>query len=99
MTLNSLNKTKRRLLKQSDLGENYYEIIDQHIKKQYLEYVDVKNDKNDCQYLPHLLVVRPDISTTKVRIVFDEAAKQVGKSLNDVTHQSSQLQKDLVSVL
>ena len=48
MTLNSLNKTKRRLLKQSDLGENYYEIIDQHIKKQYLEYVDVKNDKNDC---------------------------------------------------
>ena len=48
---------------------------------------------------PHLLVGRPDISTTKVRIVFDGAAKQDGKSLNDVTHQSSQLQKDLVSVL
>ena len=84
MALNRLDNTKRRLMKQPELGEKYCEIIEQYIKKGYLEYVDVKNDSNDCWYLPHFPVVRPDKSTTKVRIVFDGAARYDGKSLNDV---------------
>ena len=53
IALNWLDNTDRSLIKQSELGEKYCEIIEQDIKKGYLEYVDVKNDSNDCWYLPH----------------------------------------------
>ena len=41
MALNRLGNTERRLIKQSELGEKYCEIIEQYIKKGYLEYVDI----------------------------------------------------------
>ena len=99
MALNRLDNTERRLIKQPELGEKYCEIIEQYIKKRYLEYVDVKNDSNDCWYLPHFPVVRPDKSTTKVRIVFDGAARYDGKSLNDVIQPGLKLKQDLVVLL
>ena len=42
MALNRLDNTERRLIKQPELGEKYCEIIEQYIKKRYLEYVDLK---------------------------------------------------------
>ena len=87
------------MIKQPELGEKYCEIIEQYIKKRYLEYVDVKNDSNDCWYLPHFPVVRPDKSITKVRIVFDGAARYDGKSLNDVIQPGPKLKQYLVDVL
>ena len=50
-------------------------------------------------YLPHFPALRPDKSTTKVRIAFDGFAKLNGKSLNDYTHHGPKLQQDLVNVL
>ena len=94
--MNLLDNTKRRLIKQPELGEKYYEIIEQYIKK---EYLDVKNDSNDCWYLPHFPVVRPDKSKTKVRIVFDGAERYDGISLNDIIQSGPKLQQDLVDVL
>ena len=41
MALNRLDNTERRLIKQPELGEKYCEIIEQYIKKGYLEYVDI----------------------------------------------------------
>ena len=41
MALNRLDNTERRLIKQPELGEEYCEIIEQYIKKGYLEYVDI----------------------------------------------------------
>ena len=38
MALNQLDNTERRLIKQPELGEKYCEIIEQYIKKGYLEY-------------------------------------------------------------
>ena len=99
MALNRLGNTERRLIKQSELGEKYCEIIEQYIKKGYLEYVDVKNDSNDCWYLPDFPVVRPDKSTTKLRIVFIGAARYDEKSLNDVVLPGPKLKQGLVDVL
>ena len=99
MALNRLDNTERRLIKQPELGEKYCEIIEQYIKKGYLEQVDVKNDSNDCWYLPHFPVVRLDKSTAKVGIVFDGAARYDGKLLNDVIQPGPKLQQDLVDIL
>ena len=79
MTLNRLDNTDRKLIKQPEHGEMYCEIIEQYVKKGYLEYVDVRNDSNDCRYLPHSPVIRPDESTTKVERVFHGAARYDGK--------------------
>ena len=44
-------------------------------------------------------MIKEDRVTTKVRVVFDAAAKQDGKSLNDATWPGPKLQRDLVDVL
>ena len=43
-------------------------------------------------------MVKEDTVTTKVRVVFDAAAKHDGKSLNDAIWPGPKLQRDLVDV-
>ncbi|XP_047123010.2 uncharacterized protein LOC105849104 [Hydra vulgaris] len=98
MALNRLQNTEKRLMKNKSLGEEYNNIIKQYQEKGYLEKIN-KRDLGDGWYLPHFLILRPDKSTTKVRIVFDGSAKFNGKSINDVIYQGPKLQQDLVTVL
>ena len=51
------------------------------------------------RYLPHFPILRPDKSTTNVRVVFDASAKCEEVSLNDFLLQGSKLQNDLFTVL
>ena len=97
MALKPLADIEKQLLKYTELGKKYNEIIAQHFQKGYLERVD-KEDKKGGWFLQHLSVLRPDKSITKVRIVFDGSAKFNGMSLNDVIHQDPKLQQDLVKV-
>ena len=53
----------------------------------------------DQWFLPHFPGIRDDKDTTKVRIVFDAAAKHDGKSLNDAVLPGPKLQRELVDVL
>ena len=98
MALNRLANTEKRSLKNTDFGKKYNEIVAQYLEKGYLERVD-KEDTKDGWFVLHFPVLRPDKSTTEVRIVFDGSAKLNGKSLNDVIHQGPKLQQDLVKVL
>lgn len=50
-------------------------------------------------YLPHFLVVWPDIRTTKLCIVFNAAAKQHGMLFTDAIYPSPKLQRHLVDIL
>ena len=50
-------------------------------------------------FLPHFAVVNNQKASTKVRIVYDAAAKLEGKSLNDAIHSGPKLQRELVDVL
>ena len=59
---------------------------------------EVEND-GPSWYLPHFPVIREDRETTKVRIVFDSAAKCNGKSLNDAMLTGPKLQRDVVEIL
>ena len=86
MVLNRLNNTENRLLRDKELGKVYSTTIDNYLKKGYLQEVKDGN-KDEGWYLPHFPVLRPDKATTKVRVVFDGAAKFNGKSLNDAIHQ------------
>ncbi len=55
--------------------------------------------EEDQWFLPHFPVIGNDKATTKVRIVFDAAAKHDGKSLNDAVLPGPKLQRELVDVL
>jgi len=50
-------------------------------------------------FLLHFLVVHPEKSTTKVRIVFDGSAQQGGTSLNSELLPGPKLQSDIVDIL
>ena len=45
MVLNRLNNAERRLIKEPELVEKYCEIIKHYIKKEYLEYVGVEDER------------------------------------------------------
>lgn len=51
-------------------------------------------------YLPHHGVLRPESSSTKLRVVFDgSCASSSGKSLNDFLHIGAKIQPDITNVL
>jgi hypothetical protein len=60
--------------------------------------IEKTNEKNRW-FLPHFAVIKEERTTTKTRIVFDAAAKDRGKSLNDAIRAGPKLQKDLLNVL
>ena len=72
------------------------------IEKGYIEEVTDLADINreDCNYIPYFPVVRPDRTSTKVRIVFDAAAKNRDKcSLNSQIDKGPNRLQDLFGIL
>jgi len=58
------------------------------------------NDSQASYYIPNQAVIRPESSTTKMRIVFDASAKtSSGRSLNDNLLCGPKLKQDLPSIV
>ncbi|XP_045023718.1 uncharacterized protein LOC116934563 [Daphnia magna] len=78
---------------------NYTKEIEQLIANGFVEEADFNYDGLHT-YLPHHPVYRTDKATTKIRPVFDGAARsKYGPSLNDVLETGPNLNPDLLSVL
>ncbi|XP_046445140.1 uncharacterized protein LOC124194797 [Daphnia pulex] len=78
---------------------NYTKEINQLIANGFVEEADFNYDGLHT-YLPHHPVYRTDKATTKIRPVFDGAARsKYGPSLNDVLETGPNLNPDLLSVL
>ena len=65
--------------------------------KNYVRKVPLTNEEQ--WFLPHFPVIKEDRTTTKVRIVYDAAAKDEGKCLNDAILSGPKLRQDLVDAL
>ena len=94
-----LKHTERRLRRDNDVASSYGATIQKYLEKGYIELVDEDKDDEGVWYLPHFPVLRPDKATTKVRIVFDAAARCGGLALNDSLRAGPKLQRDLFEVL
>jgi len=103
LALKRLNNIEKRLLKQPDLASAYSKVIESYVAKGYIQKVDssLEFNRSTAQQwlLPHFPILRPEKSTSAVRIVFDAAAKCDGICLNDVLNSGPKLQRDLVHVL
>ena len=96
LVLQRLESLERSLRHQPDAAERYKDVLESHEKKGYIKKLTGRDAfKRPKWFLPHFPVVREDRATTKVRIVFDSAAKIKGKSLNDMMHSGPKLQKIL----
>ena len=93
MALSRLRSTEKNLKKDDRVAEDYKKTIQAYVEKGYLRKVPLDEMlPNNVWYLPHFPVVRMDKTTTKVRIVFDCAAKCNGISLNDMIYAGPKLQ-------
>ncbi|XP_067667337.1 uncharacterized protein [Haliotis asinina] len=100
MAYKRLCNTEKKLLKNPSVAEVYNKTLSDYHAKGYIRIVSANEDTSDSQwFLPHFPVIRPDRSTTKVRVVFDASAKCQGTSLNDIIHQGPKLQGDLFEIL
>ena len=70
------------------MGRNRIRLLSSIWKKDTLREFIEKAQKNG-EYLPHFPVLRPDKSTTKVRIVFNRYAKFNGISRSGAIHLAS----------
>jgi len=96
MAVRRLENTEKRLDRCPEMKTSYQNTICQYLDKGYIHKVaDPSSHGDKVWYLPHFPVVRPDKSTTKVRIVFDASATFKGTSLNQSIDQVPKLQREL----
>lgn len=93
---------ERRLIKNPEIKQMYDAFIDEYLALGHGVEID-SSDKNDSEfvyYLPHHCVVKPDSSSTKLRVVFDASAKsESGLSLNDVMKVGPTVQSSLFDII
>ena len=100
MAMHRLQSTEKRLQKSPELDKVYSDVLETYQDKGYIRKVLPEDEKPDqVWYLPHFPILRPDKTTTKIRVVFDASAKYEELSLNDFLLQGPKLQNDLFAVL
>ena len=101
MALKRLESTERNLNSKDRFEkEEYQRTIKAYVEKGYLRKLSPEEKLTpSAWYLPHFPIVKLEKSTTKVRIIFDCAAKHEGVSLNDAINAGPKLQAELFDVL
>ncbi|XP_037942469.1 uncharacterized protein LOC119675345 [Teleopsis dalmanni] len=62
--------------------------------------IDIERIMSPHYFIPHHCVLKPDSTTTKLRVVFDASSKTTsGQSLNDLLHIGPTVQSELLSIL
>ncbi|XP_055622849.1 uncharacterized protein LOC129766354 [Toxorhynchites rutilus septentrionalis] len=91
-----LMSLERRLQANDTLRGEYNKFMQEYIELGHMVPVCKHKEKNVVYYIPYSCVVKPDSSTTKLRVkVFDASAKTTtGKSLNDIQAVGPVIQRD-----
>lgn len=91
---------ERRLQKNNHLRKHYKEFMNQYESLGHMARIDPQHIKGPHCYIPHHCVLRPESSTTKLRVVFDASAKtSTNRSLNDNLLVGPKVQGDLFGML
>ena len=91
---------ERRLVRSPEIYEQYREFLAEYCKLQHMEAVDSNDLCKVRYYIPHSCVVKPESTSTKLRVVFDASAKTSnGRSLNDLQLSGPTIQRDLFDLL
>ena len=95
-----LQQVERKLVKDKKVAKAYQQVIDDYLKKNYILRFPSTEKRCEGEWLlPHFPVIRPEKSSTKVRIVFDASATYQGRSLNTETSPGPKLQSNIFDIL
>ncbi len=97
MALRRLESIERKLKKSPVLQERYHKAIEAYINEGYVSKLN-ERPTDTGWYLPHHPVIS-DYKNTKLRVVFDSAAKVDGVSLNYLLEKGPNLLSDLTGIL
>ncbi|XP_062716443.1 uncharacterized protein LOC134291954 [Aedes albopictus] len=92
---------EKRFALNGELKESYKEFIHEYLLMGHMKEVDGEQAIGDpVYYMPHHAVLRPDSTTTKLRVVFDASCRtSSGISLNDALMVGLVVQNDLISTI
>lgn len=91
---------ERRLCRDTDLQGSYVEFMKEYERLGHMKEVTPLKIPSSHYFIPHHCVLKPDSSTTKLRVVFDASAKSSsGKALNDILYAGPTVQSELLSIL
>jgi hypothetical protein len=99
--LQRLKCVEKRLLKDPIIAERYINAIEKYVMDGHARLLatsELKGPKGRVWYLPHHYVINPN-KPSKIRVVFDGAAKFQGTSLNDHLLRGPVLLASLVGIL
>ncbi|XP_073835847.1 uncharacterized protein [Musca autumnalis] len=94
-------RNEQSMSKKPELKSMYDEVIQEYLSLGHMELVEPPTSNYEqCFYLPHHGVYKPESATTKLRVVFNgSCATATGKSLNDKLYVGPVLQKDIISLI
>lgn len=94
----ALHKIERSLDKET--LKLYVDFMKEYLDLNHMSEVQNFKASDPAYYIPHRIVLRPESTTTKARVVFNASSKTAsGKSLNDILLVGPVLQADLFDIL
>ena len=99
MAMKRLKSTEKRLKDEPKWANEYRQVFQKYLEKGYVSRVHQPSKQRAGFCLSHFPIVRLGRETTKVRVVFDAAAKVDGESLNSYIHPGPKLQRCITDVL
>ncbi|XP_075162763.1 uncharacterized protein LOC142235394 [Haematobia irritans] len=93
-------RNESSLLRKPELKEMYDAVIGEYESLGHMVKVDEPSGQGTNFYLPHHAVVKPERTSTKLRVVFNASCPtSSGMSLNDILYPGPVLQNDLVLLI
>ncbi|XP_037955625.1 uncharacterized protein LOC119685424 [Teleopsis dalmanni] len=97
--INRFYALERRLSTNETVWQQYMNFMREYENMGHMEKIDIEGSASHYM-IPHHCVLRPESSTTKLRVVFDASCKtHNGLSLNDILLTGSKNQYELSSIL
>ncbi|XP_037942526.1 uncharacterized protein LOC119675399 [Teleopsis dalmanni] len=91
---------ERRLRKNDVLRKQYVQFMEEYDRVGHMTEVNLNPMLTPRYFIPHHCILKPDSTTTKLRVVFDASAETTsGHSLNDLMYNGPTVQSELFSIL
>lgn len=91
---------ERKLQRDNELKVEYSKFMSDYLRLGHMEEIHESMVPKINYFMPHHCVIKPDSSSTRLRVVFDASAKSTtGKSLNELLMVGPTVQSDLFSII
>ncbi|XP_055714360.1 uncharacterized protein LOC129808602 [Phlebotomus papatasi] len=98
--IRQLLSLERQFDKKPEMKKLYVEVMQDYLKRGWIERVPREDHKALAYYMPHHGVVKDSSATTKLRVVYNASAKtSSGHSLNDILMAGPTVQPELLFIL